>query len=144
MQKSDVDRLYAIALAAFKPAYDEYGLYPAIMNVHRQKFVAPLFLGVTFLIRGKIVGGAFVVAYGKTGEIGSIFIDPDRQKKGLGKEAMLLIETMYPKVNKWEVEVPSENLVLQSLCESLGYIKTQTKVDSKSGLSSYKYIKSVW
>jgi len=99
MQKGEVNALYEIALRAFQPDYEKYGVYPPLINSKRKKFLPPLMFGKTILADGVIIGGTFVVGFGKKGEIGAIFLDPLHQHKGYGKQAMLLIEEMYPKVN---------------------------------------------
>ena len=89
-----------MALRAFQPDYEKYGVYPPLINTKRKRFLPPLMFGKTILADGVIIGGSFVVGFGKKGEIGAIFIDPLHQHKGYGKQAMLLIEDMYPRKSK--------------------------------------------
>ena len=80
--------------------------------------------------------------YGKKGIFGSIFLDPHQQGKGYGKQAMLMIEKLYPKVIRWKLDTPSESHGLHKFYESLGYIKTGEMDDrGMKGLST-KRLKS--
>lgn len=78
-----IPMLYEIALHAFQPDFEKYGVYPPLLKTDKKKFLPPLIFGNVILLEGKKIGGAFVVGMGKRGEIGAIFIDPKQQKKGM-------------------------------------------------------------
>jgi len=143
MNKSEVPMLYDIALRAFRPDYEKYGVYPPLLKQKQRQFLPPLMFGKTLLNDDDIIGGAFVVGIGKKGEIGAIFIDPVHQKKGLGRQVMLDIEKQYPKVKKWKLETPSESFGLHRFYESLGYVKTGEMKDPKSGMSGFVFEKTL-
>jgi len=143
MKKDDVEILYGIALRSFQPDYEKYGLYPPVINLKRKKFLPPLIFGKTILVDDIIIGGAFVIGLGKKGEIGSIFIDTLPQHKGYGKQAMLMIETLYPRVKRWKLDVLAENYHLHGFYESLGYKKTGEMRDKASGLNGFAYEKII-
>lgn len=143
MQKEDIEILYSIALRSFQPDYEKYGVYPPVINLKRKNFLPPLIFGKTILSDDIVIGGAFVSGLGKKGEIGSIFIEPIQQHKGYGKQAMLLIEAMYPNVKKWKLDVLAENYGLHTFYESLGYVKIGEMKDKKSGLSGFVYEKTI-
>ena len=141
MQKSDVELLFNIALLAFKPDSEKYGIYPPLMRLNKKKFLPPRIFGKAILVDAEIIGGAFVMAIGKKGTLGSIFLDPLQQGKGYGKRAMLMIEKLYPKVRRWKLDTPSESYGLHKFYESLGYIKTGEMEDS--GMKGFIYEKSI-
>ena len=143
MSKSDVPMLYNIALRSFQPDYEKYGVYPPLINLKRKKFLPPLIFGKTIIADAVIIGGAFVTGFSKKGEIGAIFIDTLQQHKGYGKQAMLLIEEMYPNVKKWRLETPAESYELHAFYESLGYVKIGEMTDKKSGMSGFIYEKTM-
>ena len=89
----------------------------------RRKVLPPRIFGLTFIDDGTIVGGAFVMAFGAKGEVGSIFLDPQYKHKGYGKQAMVMIEKLYPKVKRWKLDTLAESYGLHRFYESLGYIK---------------------
>lgn len=70
-----------MALRAFKPDYEKYGVYPPLLKAQNKSFLPPIMFGKVILADYQEIGGIFVVAMGKKGEFGSIFIDPNYQKK---------------------------------------------------------------
>jgi len=143
MQKDDVGILYDIALRSFQPDYEKYGVYPPVINLKRKRFLPPLIFGKTILADDTIIGGAFVTGFGKKGEIGSIFIDTLQQHKGYGKQAMLMIEELYPNVKRWKLDVLAENYHLHGFYESLGYKRIGEMTDKTSGLNGFVYEKII-
>ncbi|MDD3920731.1 MAG: GNAT family N-acetyltransferase [Eubacteriales bacterium] len=143
MMKNDVPTLYDIALRAFRPDYNQYGFYPPFMKTKTKSFLPPLMLGKAILADDTIIGGAFVVGVGKKGEIGTIFIDPVHQKKGYGKQAMLMIEKTYPRITKWKLDVLAGNEHLHEFYESLGYERIGEMTDKTSGLNGFVYEKTI-
>ncbi|WRB93835.1 GNAT family N-acetyltransferase [Erysipelothrix rhusiopathiae subsp. ohloneorum] len=88
------------------------------------------------------MGGAFVVGFRKEGGIGAIFLAPDYQGQGFGRQTMLEIERMYPKVKKWKLDTPSESFGLHKFYENLGYVKTGEIEDPKSDMKGFVYKKN--
>lgn len=103
----------------------------------------PLFFGKTILEGDRIIGGAFAAGFGKTGEIGAIFIDPSYQHVNYGKQALKLIENSYSKVKKWKLDTPAAHPGLHRFYESLGYVKIGEGIDKKSGIGIFKYEKTI-
>ena len=143
MMKTDVPTLYDIALRSFQPDYDKYGFYPPLIKEKTKSFLPPPMFGKVILSDDTIIGGAFVVGIWKKGEIGSIFIDPIHQKKGYGKQAMLEIEKLYPRIKKWKLDVLAENYHLHGFYEALGYKRIGQITDKTSGLNGFVYEKSL-
>ena len=141
MQKSDVGLLFNIALLAFKPDSEKYGMYPPLMRLNKKEFLPSQKFGKIILYDGEIIGGVFVMAFGKKGILGSIFLDPQQQGKGYGRQAMLMIEKMYPKVRRWKLDTPSESHGLHKFYKSLGYIKTGEMEDS--GMKGFIFEKTI-
>lgn len=141
MEKRDVPQLYGMALRAFQPDHERYGVYPPLLNTKRECFLPPLLFGKVLLAEGRAVGGAFVTGMGASGEIGAIFIDPAYRGKGYGRQAMLAMEQLYPKVKIWRLETPGQSLGLHRFYESLGYVKAGERRDNKSGMVGFVYEK---
>ena len=141
MKKNDVPTLYDIASRSFQPDYNKYGFYPPFMKEKTRSFLPPLMFGKVIIADDTIVGGVFVVGIGKKGEIGAIFIDPIHQKKGYGKQVILKIEKLYPRIKKWKLDVLAENYHLHGFYESLGYKRIGEMADKKSGLNGFVYEK---
>lgn len=143
MKKEDVAILYDIALQTFKPDYEKYGVYPPLLNIKKKKFLPPILFGRTILLDNTIIGGVFVVGLFKKGEIGAIFLDSKEQHKGYGRQAMLMIEKLYPRIKTWKLETPAESYGLHRFYESLGYIKSGQIEDKKSGMKGFVYEKNI-
>ena len=143
MMRNDVPTLYDMALRSFQPDYTKYGFYPPFIKEKTKNFLPPLMLGKVILAHDTIIGGAFVVSFGKKGEIGTIFIEPVHQKKGYGRQAMLEIEKLYPRIKKWKLDVLAENNHLHGFYESLGYKRIGEMTDKASGLNGFVYEKSL-
>lgn len=143
MEKIDLPILYELALRAFQPDFEKYGVYPPLINVRKKTFLPPRIFGKTIYEEDKIIGGAFIVGFGKKGEIGAIFIDPIHQKKGYGRQIMLAIENKYPRITRWKLETPAESIDLHRFYESLGYIKTNEMKDPKSDMVGFVYEKMI-
>lgn len=57
------------------------------------------------------------------------------EKKGYGRQAMLAMEALNPKVKVWKLDTPGESDHLHRFYESLGYVKTGVWKDSKRGMT---------
>ena len=139
MVKQDVPVLYEMALRAFQPDFEKYGVYPPLLKTEKKSFLPPLIFGKVVLADGIEIGGVFVVTMGKKGELGSIFIDPAYQRKGYGKQVISAIEEQYPKVQRWKLDTPSENYHLHRFYESMGFVKTGEMKDPKSEMVGFIY-----
>lgn len=141
--KADVPMLYDMALRAFKPDYEKYGIYPPLLKTKSQRFLPPLSFGKKVVTGGAVIGVVFTIITGRSGLLGSIFIDPAHQKKGYGRQVMLAVEAEYPTVRKWKLDTPGENFHLHRFYESLGYVKTGEAKDKKTGFTTFIYEKTM-
>ena len=91
-------------------------------------------------LEDEIVGG-MVVTVQKTGRgrINRIFIDPSRQRKGVGSMAVQLIQRMFPEVTAWELDTPSWALRNQRFYEKLGFVHVGHTLEPNSGFILYIY-----
>lgn len=60
MTKQDVPGLYEMALRAFQPDFERYGVFPPLLNEKRKRFRPPLPFGKALYADNRMVGGAFV------------------------------------------------------------------------------------
>jgi GNAT superfamily N-acetyltransferase len=65
-------------------------------------------IGHKILVGDKIIGGAIVwiLPHGKN-RLGTVFIDPDYQDKGLGTKFWKFIENKYPESKSWTLDTPA-------------------------------------
>jgi GNAT superfamily N-acetyltransferase len=78
------------------------------------------------LYNGQIIGG--IIAYPTHDgqyEIGRIYLDPDFQNQGIGKQAMAFTEGLYPEAKRWTLDTPSWAVRNHHFYENLGYIKVR-------------------
>lgn len=143
MKRKDIPVLYEMALRAFKNDFEKFGVYPPFIKEESRGFRPPLMLGRVVLDGDEIVGGAFAAAFGNKGEIGTLFLDPDYQKKGIGRQMISLIEKKHPKVKMWKLETPSDNTGLHRFYESQGFVKAGEIKDPNSGVDLFIYEKKM-
>lgn len=64
--------------------------------------------GYKILLDGRIVGGFIVGIFpGRNNALGTIFVDPDYQKRGIGTRAWQFVEATYPETKSWTLGTPS-------------------------------------
>ncbi|MBV7390626.1 GNAT family N-acetyltransferase [Enterococcus alishanensis] len=143
MKKTDVPKLYEMALRAFQSDFEKYGIYPPLLHLKKKNFQPPLLFGKVILADGNEIGGVFVIVLGKKAELATIFIDPKYQHQGYGKEILSALEAAHPHVKKWTLETVSENFQLHRFYESLGYHKVGEKKDPRSDVITYLYEKKI-
>lgn len=143
MTRADVPALFDMALRAFQPDFERYGVYPPLLKMDKKRFLPPIVFGRIILADNVMIGGVFAMGMGRKGELGAIFIDPVRQKKGYGRLVMQAVEKAYPKVRRWKLDTPGGNLHLHRFYESLGYVKTGERKDPRSGMVAFIYEKEV-
>ena len=75
---------------------------------------------------GQIVGGLilFRIRQGHY-EIGRIYLDPDVQNQGIGKQVMAFAEGLYPDAKRWTLDTPSWAVRNHHFYEKLGYMKVR-------------------
>ena len=63
--------------------------------------------GYKILLDGQIVGGFIVwILESRANRLGTIFVDPDHQNRGIGTQAWNFIEASYPDTLSWELDTP--------------------------------------
>ena len=94
------------------PGYDSPAFYTRILR----------FLDSYCIMKGEeVVGGVMAKVVGKHGVLERIFVDPSLMRRGIGSEAMRLIEEAYPEVSLWSLGTPEWNSRTQQFYEKLGY-----------------------
>jgi ribosomal protein S18 acetylase RimI-like enzyme len=77
---------------------------------------------------GHIVGGIIVYEKGyRHMELGRIWIHPDYQDQGIGKQAIQFLEETYPEVKLWELDTPAWNKRNIHFYQKMGYELTGTE-----------------
>jgi len=55
MSKSDIPILWEVALRAFAPDYERFGVYPPMINLKKKRFLPPRIFGKTILESDTII-----------------------------------------------------------------------------------------
>lgn len=102
---------------------------------------------VTYRIvaEGKTVGGIIVWIYEHGRNVlGTIFVDPSYQDRGIGTAAWRLIEATYPDTKSWNLGTPSWAIKNHHFYEKNGFKKIREEsVDDMPGGVSFIYSKVV-
>ena len=85
----------------------------------------------TSLFSNKIIGGLIIFDNGISHyRLGSIFIDPEYHRKGIGTASINFLIDTYPNVKKWSLETPPWNIRTRSFYKRLGFkIVKESKED---------------
>jgi ribosomal protein S18 acetylase RimI-like enzyme len=94
--------------------------------------------GYKIILEGRVVGG-FIVWVLPSGNniLGTIFIDPEYQRRGIATRAWRFIEETYPETRRWRLETPSYSVGNQHFYErKCGFRKVgESETDEHPGKS---------
>lgn len=145
----DLQLLYAIQIASFKPLlekYKDYDMSPGnetmeqILRKYNQDFTT------YWLIKrnNKVVGGVRIISKGNgCCRVSPIFILPLEQGKGIAQKTFRLLEEFYQDSTKWELDTILEERGNCYLYEKLGYKKTGKIEIIKDGMTIVYYEKLI-
>lgn len=146
-QPSDAHSLHTVQARAFRREAAFYGIAyvppPGLDTVawHERMLTEAHYFKI--LCDGAIVGGIVLIPRGETCmELRSLFIDEPFQNRGIGAEAVHIVEASYPGVTRWLLATPYRSLDNQRFYERLGYVRTgETAPLSASGFRLWLYAK---
>lgn len=156
-QKSDAEVLCELQKAAFLPIYEQYqdSGNPCLRGVEDilWRLDSDDFKYFTVLDDGEIVGGIFYRCGGRTpmvpelkkGEyyLARIYVKPDKQCQGIGKEAILLCEKEFKDATKFYVDFPQELEKNKKCYINAGFHDTGKSMEPEPGFVLVLYEKSV-
>lgn len=154
--KSDADTLYELQKAAFTPIYERYhdAGNPCLRGVEdiSRRLDSSSCKYFTVLDDGEIVGGVLYRCKGSTpfiaelnaGEyyLARIYIDPDHQCRGIGKQAILLCEKELRGAVKFYVDFPRELEKNRRCYEGAGFHSSGKELEAEPGLVLTAYEKT--
>jgi GNAT superfamily N-acetyltransferase len=100
-------------------------------------------IGYKMLVGEKIIGGAIVwiFPHGKN-RLGTVFIDPNYQDKGLGTKFWQFIENRYPESKSWTLSTPAFAIKNHHFYEKkCGFTKIDENKEQGEEWSSFVYYK---
>ena len=98
------------------------------------------------ILADNIVIGGFIVWVLPNGEnfLGTMFVDPDYQNRGVGTQAWQFIEATYPETKSWTLGTPKwaarNHYFYEKKC---GFTKIGEQLDEEEGMLVYMYKKEM-
>lgn len=130
-QECDLDIVYAIQRAAYKPLYEKYqdhstSPYMESKETILQKYTRPGTKGYVFVKDGVPVGAVRINLYpeSKSGRVSALGVLPEYQGQGIAQEALLKIEEMHGDVEHWFLDTILQEPGNCHLYEKIGYKRT--------------------
>jgi GNAT superfamily N-acetyltransferase len=104
------------------PRYDDGGFFRTWL------FGYEWTVGYKVIAGGRIVGGIIVWIFDTDHNIlGTIFVDPEYQDRGVGARTWAFIEKTYPDTKSWKLETPGFARKNHGFYEKCGFRKTEVK-----------------
>ena len=98
--------------------------------------------GYKILLGDQIVGGFIVWILEHVDNIlGTIFVDPVYQRRGIGARAWAFIERTYPETKSWTLETPGYSTTNHRFYEKCGFVKVGEKEEPEHPGTSFVYRK---
>jgi GNAT superfamily N-acetyltransferase len=130
-RKCDVDTVFMIQQAAFKPLYEKYhddssNPYMETEKTVYQKYTREGTVGYIFTLNGTAVGAVRINTdhAKKSGRVSALCVLPEYQGKGIAQKALLEIEKLHPDIERWFLDTIKEEAGNCHLYEKIGYKKT--------------------
>lgn len=120
---NDIELLTDLKRSAFKEEFLRYGFTPEDMisrEWHRDMLERSIYYKI--IKSGEIVGGVNIFG-NDSGEyyLCSLFIDKERQNRGLGTEVVRSLECLHRDWKKWSLDTPGKSKQNHHFYEKVGY-----------------------
>ena len=130
-RECDLDTVFEIQRAAFKPLYQKYhddssSPYMESKETVLRKYTRSGTLGYLFFIDATAAGTVRVTIddVNKSGRVSALCVLPEYQGRGIAQTALLEIERLHPHVERWLLDTILEEAGNCHLYEKIGYKKT--------------------
>lgn len=141
--ENDAEILQEIGMKAFEEDKNEYGSFPPgidSIDWHISQIKSGMYYKIIF--DGQTVGGIKLFDM-KNGHyrLGSIYILPNFQNRGIGHKAIEFIESEFPNARKWSLDTPYKSFRNHYFYEKHGFVKVgeiQPNNDKKFFLFLYE------
>lgn len=146
--ENDLDMVYAIQRAAYKPLYEKYqdhstSPYMESKETLLQKYTRQGTKGYIFVKDGVPVGAVRINLYPETksGKVSALGVLPEYQGQGIAQEALLQIEEIHSDVERWFLDTILQEPGNCHLYEKIGYKRTGKTEDINDKLTLVFYEK---
>lgn len=146
-KESDIDTVFKIQQAAYKPLYERYrddssNPYMESKETVLQKYTKAGTKGYILIQDGIPVGAVRIHIYAedKSGRVSALCVLPQYQGQKIAQQALLKIEQMHSNIKRWFLDTILEEPGNCHLYEKIGYKKAgQTKaINEKMTLVYYE------
>lgn len=127
-KESDIDTVFEIQQAAYKPLYEKYhddntSPYMESKEMTLQKYTRTGTKGYLFYKNGVPVGTVRISLFpeDKRGRVSALGVHPQYQGQGIASEALLEIERMHSDVETWTLDTILQEAGNCHLYEKIGY-----------------------
>ncbi len=130
-KESDIDTVFEIQQAAYKPLYEKYhddnsNPYMESKETVLQKYTRAGTKGYLFIRNGVPVGAVRINLYPerKSGRVSALGVLPQYQGQGIAQQALLQIEKIHGDVERWSLDTILQEAGNCHLYEKIGYKRT--------------------
>ncbi len=130
-KESDIDTVFEIQRAAYKPLYEKYhdddlSPYMESKETVLRKYLRAGTKGYIFVKDGVPVGAVRINLYpeSKSGRVSALGVHPQYQGQGIAQQALLEIEKIHSDVEKWFLDTIMQEAGNCYLYEKIGYRRT--------------------
>ena len=148
-KESDIDKIYEIQKAAYKPLYEKYhddcsNPYMESKETILHKYMREGTRGYVFMKDGSIVGAVRIIFQpeSNSGRVSALAVHPQYQGQGIAQHALLEIEKLHSDTNKWYLDTIMQESGNCYLYEKIGYRRTGKieEINEKMTLVFYEKI----
>lgn len=143
-KEEDAKRLTEVCIEAFRYDIALYGFGPEGYDSEESHIEYMRMADYYCVLRDnkEIAGGICVIKHGDDqAEIGIIYIHPELQGTGLGRQVLALIEQQYPTVIRWTLEAGHLSFKNQHFYERAGFVRVGTSEAGENGFYNIRYEK---
>lgn len=95
---------------------------------HKWLFGYEWTVGYKAILDGRIIGAIIVWIFDtQKNTLGTIFVDPEYQDRGVGAKIWAFVESMYPDTKSWQLETPSFATKNHHFYEKCGFRKVEAR-----------------
>ena len=144
----DIDAVYAIQRAAFRPLYEKYrddatSPYLESRETVLRKYARPGTSGYVLRADGAPVGAVRVAVRPgeKLGRISALCVLPEWQSRGVAQRALREIERLHGDIEAWSLDTILEEAGNCHLYEKLGYVRVGEAERIQENMTLVRYEK---
>lgn len=139
-QPGDAKRLAEVYNASFYSDYMKYGACPGYGKTEESMLSAMKTDHVFTIIADGIIAGAAAVRQEAAHHyyLGALCVIPAYAGKGIGQEAMQLLDGEFPDARHWALETPADKLQNHYVYKKLGFVVTKEYMDGSVRISYFE------